>query len=312
VIQFPCSLSKPGLSEDNVNAAIRDAVNEGFTITKEDKEYLDMFSESNDDFDGDLRIVEGVDAKLGELPYQCALEFKSSEFSYCGAALIDPFETNKPEYLITAAHCVKDRAPNTLQAVCGTLKMSKTKDVNKFPVKTIIQHEYDSNTKIGDLAIVQLEVNSRQIDTERDSTGPNIMKPIKIPDMNIFSKFSGKDCIVSGWGRQASGGTDKPDTLKKGVVLVPTQEKCAEMYTNVTDKFKMDSMMCAGGADVDGCQGDSGGPLMCNVDGKQYLAGLVSWGIGCATEGVPGGYTNVANYHNWIIDTVRSIEDQNA
>ena len=65
VIQFPCSLSKPGLSEDNVNAAIRDAVNEGFTITKEDKEYLDMFSESNDDFDGDLRIVEGVDAKLG-------------------------------------------------------------------------------------------------------------------------------------------------------------------------------------------------------------------------------------------------------
>lgn len=45
---------------------------------------------------------------IGELPYQCALEF-SSGFSYCGAALIDPLETNVPKYVITADHCVKDR-----------------------------------------------------------------------------------------------------------------------------------------------------------------------------------------------------------
>merc|ERR1712226_1713428 len=301
VIQLPCSLSKPSVSEDNINDAIRDAVNDGFTITREDK----------DDFDGDLRIVDGVDAKLGELPYQCALEFKSSGFSYCGAALIDPLETNKPEYLITAAHCVKNRAADTLEAVCGVLKMSKTRDVNRFPVKRIEQHPYNSDTKIGDLAILQLEVNSRQIETHRSESSNN-MAPIKAPDMTVFSKFSGTDCIVSGWGRQASGGSTKPDTLKKGTVLVPTQERCAEMYTNVTDKFKKDSMMCAGGADVDGCQGDSGGPLMCKVDGKSYLAGLVSWGIGCATEGVPGGYTNVANYHKWIVETVDSFENGNS
>lgn len=93
-------------------------------------------------------------------------------------------------------------------------------------------------------------------------------------------------------------------------VLVPSQEKCGEMYESVTDKFKSDSMMCAGGEDRDACQGDSGGPLRCVVDGKSYLAGLVSWGIGCATEGVPGGYTNVANYHEWILDTVRKAENR--
>ena len=37
-------------------------------------------------------------------------------------------------------------------------------------------------------------------------------------------------------------------------MLVPTQEKCSAMYVDVTDKFKEDSMMCAGGADRDACQ----------------------------------------------------------
>ena len=37
-------------------------------------------------------------------------------------------------------------------------------------------------------------------------------------------------------------------------MLVPSQAKCSEMYTDVTDKFKTDSMMCAGGEDRDACQ----------------------------------------------------------
>ena len=70
VVQFPHSLSKPGASDEAINNAIRDTVNDGFTIAKEDKEYFDNIiknSKDSDEFDGDLRIVSGEDTELGNI-----------------------------------------------------------------------------------------------------------------------------------------------------------------------------------------------------------------------------------------------------
>ena len=52
-------------------------------------------------------------------------------------------------------------------------------------------------------------------------------------------------------------------------------------------------------------QGDSGGPLQCNMkDGRWYLAGLTSFGSGCAKPGFPDVFTRLTHYLEWINSTL--------
>ena len=47
-------------------------------------------------------------------------------------------------------------------------------------------------------------------------------------------------------------------------------------------------------------QGDGGGPLVCEKEGQWYQVGIVSFGIGCGRPNVPGVYTKVEAYEEWI------------
>ena len=57
----------------------------------------------------------------------------------------------------------------------------------------------------------------------------------------------------------------------------------------------------------DSCNGDSGGPLIYRefTDEPWHQIGLVSFGTSICGKGVPGVYTRVAEYMDWIESKLR-------
>lgn len=67
--------------------------------------------------------------------------------------------------------------------------------------------------------------------------------------------------------------------------------------------FVLLSMICFNKMFINFIQGDGGSPLVCPLlnDRNRFIqAGIVSWGIGCGENRVPGVYGNVAAARPWI------------
>ena len=79
-----------------------------------------------------------------------------------------------------------------------------------------------------------------------------------------------------------------------------------EKYNAIIDAS---TQLCAGGdKNKDSCSGDSGGPLTYkqSTDQPFYQVGIVSFGLkNCGQEDVPGVYTRVAAFTEWIASKMR-------
>lgn len=51
---------------------------------------------------------------------------------------------------------------------------------------------------------------------------------------------------------------------------------------------------------------------MCQLpNASRYVqVGIVSWGIGCGTNNIPGVYTNVPRFRNWIDNLLNDVKLQ--
>ena len=158
-----------------------------------------------------------------------------------------------------------------------------------IPVKRVILHEdYDSWTIQNDICLLELDGQA--------DFGSDVIGGITLPDEDQDYE-EGTECVVSGWGTTAEGGS-LGKVLMKVTVFIVSDEECGLAYgaSEISD-----SMLCAGvsGGGRDSCQGDSGGPLMCG--GPPYeLSGIVSWGYGCGEPGYPGVYTQTSYFVQWI------------
>ncbi|XP_047500058.1 trypsin-1-like [Penaeus chinensis] len=164
-----------------------------------------------------------------------------------------------------------------------------TRIIKRSVDRIVIHPRYSSSTYDSDIALVHIA------DKVSFTNWPGI-KPVCMPPSG--SDYAGMDATVTGWGTTSSGGT-QPEVLQDVTVPIRTQSECQAAYgSQVTS-----NMICAGLPEggKDSCQGDSGGPLTVQEgDGRHYLAGVVSWGSGCALPGRYGVYTDVPNYHTWI------------
>ncbi|KAK2827759.1 hypothetical protein Q7C36_018685 [Tachysurus vachellii] len=249
----------------------------------------EMEKESSEGVDG--RIVGGEDAVKGAWPWIASLRWTGR--IVCGATLIDS------QWLVTAAHCVygKNIHLSNWNVILGLHAQyeSNTSDRQHHQIQQIIMnHNYNRRTKDSDIALIHLQNKVSFTD---------YIQPICLPDSH--QQFAaGRKCVIAGWGRLSEGGT-VADVLQQAVVPLINNSVCQERLPeyNITGR-----MMCAGYPEggIDTCQGDSGGPLVCEEeDGSWVLAGVTSFGVGCARPGRPGVYALLTHFTDWILETRR-------
>jgi len=254
-------------------------------------------------------IVGGINTTENEFPWQVGIQTKT--WFEGGGTLITP------SHVLTANHVVMDTSSGNplpakdVKALLGSHSRSRTV---AFPVKRIFHHPNYNILKRGryewatfDFAILELETPVPFDDT---------MLPACLPGQTT-SNLVDEKIIVSGWGiiedgEEGNGAVGKllKTPYPQNSLIVISKIDCQNLFAPINVEMD-ESMICTGlNEQIDACTGDSGGPMVVQDNRHWTLAGVVSFGFGCARN-YPGVYGRVTTVMDWIREIVNLKGSQN-
>ncbi|WP_030816474.1 S1 family peptidase [Streptomyces sp. NRRL F-2799] len=226
-------------------------------------------------------IVGGTTTTTSAYPYVMQITDASGN-QFCGGTLVSA------KKVVTAAHCMVGESTSSVRVVGGRTYLNGTNGTVSPVSKIWINPDYTDATRGDDVAVLTLSTSMPYT-------------PVSYVSSSQTSVYAaGTTARILGWGTTSENGSSS-NQLRTATVPIVSDSSCRSSYGS---DFVQSDMVCAGltSGGVDTCQGDSGGPLI--IGG--VLAGITSWGEGCAEAGYPGVYTRLTTFSSLVTAQVNS------